>query len=108
MRALNFACIRIGRAVELSELGICGRLQPNLLKSRRRDLDVPPKSPVARSFAQSGSSKPQMPSLALRLFCCAPRMRDGAFETGVSEHEHDPHEQAAEEGCTGGAAGRAA
>jgi hypothetical protein len=36
------ACDLPRRAVELSELGICGRLQPNLLKSRRRDLGVFP------------------------------------------------------------------
>jgi hypothetical protein len=45
------ACVPSPRVVELNELGICGRLQPNLLKSRRRELGRFPLIPVARSFA---------------------------------------------------------
>src|SRR5262245_21936390 len=35
--SLGIACVGPAPLVELSELGICGRLQPKLLKSQRRD-----------------------------------------------------------------------
>jgi|SRR3954452_4690237 hypothetical protein len=68
----SVTCVTPKRVVELRTLGICGRLQPKLLKSRRREvrrffLSRPPHV----TFAQSGSKRPQVAEqLALRFFIC--------------------------------------